>query len=103
MRVPPAVSRWVRFAAVLALLTSSLSPPLIAHAAPGDLDPMFGSGGIVQTPFPARAEPAAIGVTNDGKAVVAGTIGPSFGLARSPENGSPDPAIGAGGIVTTTI
>ena len=87
------------------------------HAAPGDLDPTFGTGGIVTTPITTfstfDSNAYAIAVQSNGKLVTAGlsysynndfTILTSvFALARYNTNGSLDTTFGNGGIVTTAI
>jgi uncharacterized delta-60 repeat protein len=79
-----------------------------AHAAAGDLDPGFGSGGIVTTsyngPFPADAA-----LQPDGKIVVIAGFNntPSateaFGVLRYQGNGALDTSFGAGGRATATF
>ena len=75
--------------AVLALPTS-----LMAHA--GDLDPTFGTGGIVTTP---NTGTDAAAFQSDGKIVVAESISPEGGLLRYTTNGSLDSSFGTGGKV----
>jgi len=75
-----------------------------AQAAPGDLDPAFGSGGKVITDFGASDLGHGIAVQSDGKIVVAGETNPysdDFALARYDANGSLDPSFGSGGKVQT--
>jgi uncharacterized delta-60 repeat protein len=79
-----------------------------AHAAAGDLDPGFGSGGIVMTsyngPFPADAA-----LQPDGRIVVIAGFNntPSateaFGVLRYQGNGAPDTSFGADGRATATF
>src|SRR5687767_2252652 len=76
-------------------LTTSLS------AAPGDLDPTFGNGGIVIGGVPytlANAEGMALQA--DGKIVVVGDDY-DFRVARYNPNGSLDTSFGGGGVVVT--
>jgi len=74
-----------------------------AAAAPGDLDPTFGAGGMrVLPPSVARAQ--AVAVAPDGAIVTAGYHGaPSpfqWVVARLLDDGSLDTSFGAGGLVT---
>jgi uncharacterized delta-60 repeat protein len=69
----------------------------------GNLDPSFGSGGVVtQT---SGMNLGAIAVQPDGKIVVAGdaTMATGFALARYLPDGSPDPSFGDGGFVETNL
>lgn len=84
-----------------------------SHAAPGDLDPSFGSGGKVTTFLENtgdgddRAYPNHIAVQSDGKIVVAGKASinykDDFAIVRYNANGSLDQTFGAGGVVRTDI
>ncbi|MFI7635963.1 hypothetical protein [Nonomuraea sp. NPDC049400] len=75
--------------------------PGVALAAPGDLDPGFGSGGKVTTDFGGDDVAEGVAVQPDGKIVVIGrTIG-VFALARYNSDGSLDSGFGSGGKVTT--
>lgn len=91
-------------AALLVLGTFSLPP---AYAAPGDLDPTFGTGGTVTTEYGEGDGARVLVLQPDGKLVVAGfteTFGTQdFALARYNPNGSLDPTFGTGGTVTTDI
>jgi uncharacterized delta-60 repeat protein len=80
-----------------ALLTAAA-----ALALPGDLDPKFGSGGLVTTDF-ASTNDEAIAVTtqNAGKLVAAGVTNGDFGLVRYDKNGKVDMSFGTGGKVDT--
>jgi len=83
------------------LLLSAASPAL---AAPGDLDPSFGTGGVVLGPlgsqfFDVVRQP-------DGKLVAAGyrTLAPAhFLIARFETDGTLDATFGTGGMVETAI
>jgi uncharacterized delta-60 repeat protein len=78
-----------------------------AHAAPGDLDPTFGSGGVVFTPME-RASVSDLVLQPDGKIVAGGTntvsVGNSyesrFTLARYDSRGALDATFGSDGIAT---
>ena len=84
-----------------------LALPFYAHAAAGDLDPSFGSGGKVLTDFSGLSEDHArsVAVEPGGKVVVAGFSdmggGRDFALARYHHDGSLDPSFGSGGKVLT--
>jgi len=89
-----------------------------ARAAPADLDPTFGIGGIVVVPPPGPIpglevgpnRPAAVAVQPDGKILLAveacnsapfvGCFRNPFALIRYNTNGSVDPSFGANGTVT---
>ena len=91
----------VAAAAGLALV---LAVPGIALAAPGDLDPGFGTGGTVLTDFSGGSDEArGVAVQSDGKIVAVGYAGnfDDFGLARYNTDGSLDSSFGTGGKVTT--
>lgn len=88
-------------AAVLLGIGALLAP--IASAAPGDLDPSFGSGGSARF-FPGKEAIALNGVAvqPDGKVVMTGVDIPTGNLlvVRLLENGSFDAGFGTGGIVS---
>ena len=73
-----------------------------AAAAPGDLDPTFGSAGTVETQISTDGFITGLAIQADGKIVAAGnTYQPSaLGLARYQPNGELDGTFGSGGIVT---
>ena len=96
-----------RISIVLALILT-ISGSLAAHAAPGDLDPTFGNGGIVITEAGGVIESAhAIAIQSDRKIVIAGftRLGSfnDFLLARYNANGSLDTTFGTNGMVITSI
>ncbi|QVE16244.1 MULTISPECIES: delta-60 repeat domain-containing protein [Pseudomonas] len=73
------------------------------QSAPGDLDPDFGDGGIVELKFRDGTTLAASGLTldPDGRIYVAGPASEQrYGLARLNQNGRPDETFGTSGIVT---
>ena len=78
-----------------------------AAAAPGDLDPAFGTGGIVLTPFGSDDYVRDVALQPDGKTVAAGAGWDGakyrFALARYNAAGSLDPSFGAAGKVLTGI
>lgn len=99
---------------LLKLLTvaSFFSLPLLTLAAPGDLDPTFGNGGIVITTVDpsGRLVDVANGMAMqpDGKIVVAGVSYNNSGHAgiavvRYHPNGSLDSSFGGAGIVITPV
>ncbi len=69
----------------------------------GSLDPSFGVGGKVTTDFNAYDWAREVRLQPDGKIVVAGQAGGSWGLARYLPNGSPDASFGNGGKLFTTM
>jgi uncharacterized delta-60 repeat protein len=80
-----------------------------AHAAAGDLDPTFGTGGKVTTDIGASDDRGrSVAVQSDGKIVVAGTetvvlYNTDSALVRYNTDGSLDPTFGTGGKVTTAV
>jgi uncharacterized delta-60 repeat protein len=98
-----------RFLALaVATLTAALAATVAttgSWAAPGGLDPSFGSGGTVTTPGMGSA--SALVRQPDGKLVTAGTRSSGgswhFALARYDAGGALDPGFGSSGIVTTPI
>lgn len=95
----------------LALGWLLLGVAAVAAAAPGDLDPTFGAGGIVVTDLGGADYSEAVALQPDGKTVVAGIrfIGPvatsRFGivLVRYRPDGTLDATFGAGGLVITEL
>jgi uncharacterized delta-60 repeat protein len=89
-----------RLAILLGLALLVLGPLGVSSAAhlplAGDLDPTFGSGGVVS-----QSPGAGIAIQPDGKIVVAGSS--PFALARYLPDGSLDPSFGAGGHVETDV
>ncbi|MFI8913205.1 calcium-binding protein [Streptomyces sp. NPDC053513] len=78
-----------------------LALPGAALAAPGDLDPAFGSDGRVTTPITGSAEGNDVARQADGKLVVVGMSEAGFALARYGTNGALDPTFNGDGIVTS--
>lgn len=81
---------------------------LVRYLSDGQLDPTFGTGGIVVTPGPEDELIRAVVVTAGGKIVAAGYGGSgsttlSFILARYLPNGQLDMSFGGTGVVTTSI
>jgi len=79
----------------LSLLVAASAPAL---AAPGDLDPTFGDGGLVTGP---AGSPVAVALQADGRIVLAGVRHQRFGVARYRAGGALDPSFGGDGVVTT--
>ena len=101
--------RFVPAIVLAASLTLALGASPAAASA-GDLDPTFGSGGVVTTSFGADAAGAnAIAIrASDGSMIAAGydvqSHGEAFALAKYLSDGSPDPSFGGGtGMVTTSF
>lgn len=94
------------FTAVLLFVMVFLAAPTV-HAAAGDLDPSFGSGGKATTDFGGIDSANAIILQPDGKILAAGEASMSsgssldFALARYHSNGGPDTSFGNSGRVTT--
>ena len=99
--------RPVRSGAVLiATLLIGVVFTAAAQAAPGDLDPTFGSGGKQRTDFGlSLSNPAAIARQPDGKLVAVGyvgtTHGTNFALARYNTDGTLDTSFSGNGKQTT--
>ncbi|WP_329316775.1 calcium-binding protein (plasmid) [Streptomyces sp. NBC_01278] len=83
------------------MLALVLALPGTALAAPGDLDPAFGTGGRVTTSFPGYAEGHDIARQADGKLVVVGLSEGGFALARYDTDGSLDSGFAGDGTVTS--
>ena len=74
----------------------------VAVALPGDLDPTFGTGGLVTTDFAATNDEAlAVTAQYGGKVVAAGETNGDFGLVRYLRDGTVDTSFGSGGNVDT--
>lgn len=91
-----------RLRACSLLLLLSVAAPVLA--APGDLDPSFGTGGVVLGPFGTYFSDVVR--QPDGKLVVAGqraTAPRGFLVARFETDGTLDATFGTGGMVATPI
>jgi uncharacterized delta-60 repeat protein len=78
--------------------------PAAAQAAPGDLDPSFGTNGIVTTSFGADDYAGDIAIDGSGRIVVGGASDGQIAVARYLPTGSLDPGFGGGdGLVTTNF
>jgi uncharacterized delta-60 repeat protein len=83
---------------------NNLNFAVVRYMPNGQLDPSFGTGGMVVTSFAdSDAEGRAIAVQPDGKIVVAGLSAAAFALARYTAGGALDTTFGTGGAVTTTF
>lgn len=104
----PSARRTLNVAACSAISNLLIFLPAFSPADPGDLDPTFGTGGLVTTDFAGDSEGAlALVIQADSKVVVAGwsSTGPTidFALARYNTDGSLDTSFGTGGLVTTDV
>ncbi|MES2923616.1 MAG: hypothetical protein V4819_18820 [Verrucomicrobiota bacterium] len=86
-------------------LAAVAASTILAHAAPGDLNPAFDLDGKVTTSFSGDGDVATAVITVGGKLIVAGVSGfvdeQVFGLARYNADGSPDNTFGNSGRMTT--
>jgi uncharacterized delta-60 repeat protein len=101
------LNRTLQVLLLLGLLTCLTAS---AQAAAGELDPSFGSGGLVTTDFGSRGDfGLAVALQADGKIVAAGNssavgvFSVSFALARYNPNGSLDSTFGSAGTVLTSF
>src|SRR5215203_3329841 len=104
MKEPSTLSR----AAIIVLLTMAAGVVVQAQTTAGNLDPTFGTGGIVRTDFAGNIDQAnAVAVQPNGQIVAAGS---SFSnsktvedliVARYNANGSLDKRFGKNGKITT--
>jgi uncharacterized delta-60 repeat protein len=87
--------------AVAGLAVGGLLVPTAAHGSAGDLDPAFGSDGIVVTDFGGADDTQAYSVALDGhgRIAVLGFDGTSPALARYVPGGNPDATFGTDGLV----
>ncbi len=80
---------------------------LVGYDANGNLDPTFGTGGVVVTDFGSSDNAADMYLAPDGKLLVAGNSGPSgaydFAVARYNQNGSLDPTFDGDGKFTVDM
>ncbi|MBI1818209.1 MAG: DUF4215 domain-containing protein [Deltaproteobacteria bacterium] len=95
------------------VLLSGLVPAAPTWAAPGDLDPTFGSGGVVTIEVTTNelAACAAVALAPDGRLVTAGSARVlmangsrgDVAMVRYRSDGTLDPSFGALGVVTTSV
>ncbi|GIK39657.1 MAG: hypothetical protein BroJett011_34900 [Chloroflexota bacterium] len=92
---------------ILVTGSSDSSLVLICYTNSGDLDNIFGKGGIVTTSIGSTSWGEDVVLQSDGKILVAGTISSSgkstFALVRYTITGSLDSTFGSAGVVTTSI
>jgi uncharacterized delta-60 repeat protein len=92
-----------RLLSVLLALSLVAARAAVVAAHPGDLDPSFGTGGLVTSDVGAMSQANAVAVQTDGKIVAAGSTTtanqPAFALARYNPDGSLDATFGTGGKV----
>jgi uncharacterized delta-60 repeat protein len=93
---------------IVVILTLLFFAPHSAQATAGELDPRFGSGGVVQTDFSGGDDYGfGVKVQSDGKTVVVGESGvyPVFhtALTRYNRNGTLDRTFGNGGKVVAAL
>jgi uncharacterized delta-60 repeat protein len=92
----------MKYAALAVACVCLLFPGRRSQAAPGDLDPTFGTGGLVTMPTGAAITAAeAIALQADGDIVAAGTDNGFVTVARYLPDGTLDPTFGVGGVVMT--
>ncbi|MCF1597221.1 calcium-binding protein [Streptomyces muensis] len=86
-------------ATLVMALACVVAVPHGAYAAPGDLDPAFGTGGRVTIPTATQAEGEDVAVQPDGRIVSVGweqRFGADFALTRHNTDGSVDTSFGGG-------
>lgn len=87
----------------LGVLAALFSAPA-ASAAPGELDPTFGTGGQLRLlESNEESYAGAVAVQPDGKILVAGSDHGNAVVVRLLPNGGLDPSFGSGGQVTTVV
>ncbi|MBI3784797.1 MAG: DUF4215 domain-containing protein [Deltaproteobacteria bacterium] len=87
-----------------ACLLGYLATPHVAHATPGNLDPTFGTAGVVTTPVGNTSASAwGLAVDPGGNLLVAGNIDGNFSVVRYLPNGAVDSGFGASGVAVATI
>jgi len=86
-----------------ALCLGALRPD-VARAAAGDLDPSFGTGGVVTASVNNHLHfVGGVALLPDGRIVTAGSGVDRVMLTRHLADGTPDPSFGMSGIVTLDI
>jgi uncharacterized delta-60 repeat protein len=89
--------------AILALVVAGAVGSTTALALPGDLDPGFGSGGILVHDLGASDNAFAVTVQPDGRVIAVGGSAGAVALARYSASGVLDPSFGTGGTVATPL
>ncbi|MGW1770227.1 calcium-binding protein [Streptomyces sp. NPDC002104] len=90
-----------RFVAVGHVGSTAFDFGVARYLSNGSLDPSFSGDGMATADFGGTDFGRAVAVRSDGAVVAAGSTGTGFALARFTAGGSPDPAFGTGGKVTT--
>lgn len=88
------------------LLVALVPTTAAAEGADGELDVSFGDGGLAMFPGYRAVGGHPMAVQSDGGIVLVGSTEPSLGdvlVGRFLADGSPDPAFGVGGVVTTDL
>ncbi|MBS1986496.1 hypothetical protein JST99_01000 [Candidatus Dependentiae bacterium] len=92
---------------IVGSVSTTSNAALVRYTNAGDLDPSFGSGGLVSTIIGTNSAFFGVAIQPDGKIVVAGfgTLAgvDTFLSARYNTDGTLDASFGTGGIVTTPI
>lgn len=97
----PRPARSTLLALVLAVLAALAALAPAAQAGPLDLDPSFGSGGVVLTGGAQGGRWSAVHAFADGSFLAAGEVSnDTLALTKRRADGTPDPAFGTGGLVT---
>ncbi len=84
-------------------LSANSIPVLLRYQTNGDLDPLFGSGGVLTVPL---LSAACLAVQPDGKILVGGSAnaaGSHIGLVRYDSSGAPDTGFGLGGYLSANL
>lgn len=87
----------------VALVGSVVVAVAPTHAAPGSLDPSFGSNGTVTTAFGDSSGATALASQPDGKIVALGRAENGFALVRYLPSGTLDPGFGVDGRIATVF
>lgn len=102
------IGKWTALRATCWISAWALVFSTPVHAAEGDLDPTFATGGILHRDLGGSDQANALVIQPDGKIVVAGFSGATtpaldFALARFEPDGTPDLTFDGDGIVTTDL
>src|SRR5262249_61389925 len=101
----PRIFAW-RFDTLIlsAMVLTAVLAPTPRGAAPGDLDPTFGSGGAAILAVGVHSSADALAVQSDGKILAAGYIFDgslcNMAIIRLDSTGALDPTFGSGGVVS---
>ena len=86
-----------------AVAAAALAMPAAAIAAAGELDPSFGTGGVVASVLGTGASARAIVLQPDGRIVAAADVSGDFAVVRYLPDGSLDPSFGTGGVAAIDL